>query len=140
MGMSSIDQRQWESSITNFKEYLRSTPQPKYFGVTHYKMAQAYYQLERYITRKGELWPLVREHLHPQDFQTPHFKKLYERLLQLPDTEFQDFDPLKLKHTDPELFQSVIKTGSFIISAKTHIHSDDNLWTGTDKKATRVKV
>ena len=28
------------------------------------------------------------------------------------------------------------KTGSFIISAKTHIHSDDSLWTGTDKKAT----
>ena len=60
------------------------------------------------LLRKGELWPLVREHLHPQDFQTPHFKQLYARLLQLPDTEFQAFDPLKLKHTDPELFQSVI--------------------------------
>ena len=31
------------------------------------------------------------------------------------------------------------KTGSFIISAKTHIHSDDSLWTGTDKKATMLE-
>jgi ATPase subunit of ABC transporter with duplicated ATPase domains len=31
------------------------------------------------------------------------------------------------------------KTGSFIFSAKTHIHSDDSLWTGTDKKATLLE-
>ena len=31
------------------------------------------------------------------------------------------------------------KTGSFIISAKTHIHSDESLWEGTDKKATLLK-
>jgi ATPase subunit of ABC transporter with duplicated ATPase domains len=31
------------------------------------------------------------------------------------------------------------KTGSFIISAKTHIHSDDSLWTRTDKKATLLE-
>ena len=58
-GMSGIEQRQWENSITNFKEYLRSTPQPKYFGVTHYKMAQAYYQLERYITAR-EFFDIAR--------------------------------------------------------------------------------
>ena len=58
-GMSRIEQRQWENSITNFKEYLRSTPQPKYFAVTHYKMAQAYYQLERYITAR-EFFDIAR--------------------------------------------------------------------------------
>jgi TolA-binding protein len=58
-GMSRIDQRQWENSITNFKEYLRSTPQPKYFAVTHYKMAQAYYQLGRYITAR-EFFDIAR--------------------------------------------------------------------------------
>ena len=31
------------------------------------------------------------------------------------------------------------KTGSFIISPKTHIHSDESLWEGTDKKATLLK-
>ena len=31
------------------------------------------------------------------------------------------------------------KTGFFIISAKTHIHSDESLWRGTDKKATLLK-
>jgi tetratricopeptide (TPR) repeat protein len=58
-GMSHIEQRQWENSITNFKEYLRSTPQPKYFAVTHYKMAQAYYQLKRYITAR-EFFDIAR--------------------------------------------------------------------------------
>ena len=31
------------------------------------------------------------------------------------------------------------KTGSFIISAKTHIHSDDSLWRGTDKKTSLLE-
>ena len=31
------------------------------------------------------------------------------------------------------------KTGTFIISAKTHIHSDDSLWCGTDKKASLLE-
>ena len=58
-GMSHIEQRQWETGITDFEEYLRSSPQPKFFAVTHYKMAQAYYQLERYITAK-EFFDIAR--------------------------------------------------------------------------------
>ena len=58
-GMSRIEQRQWEMSITDFKEYLRSSPQPKFFAVSHYKMAQAYYQLKRYITAK-EFFDIAR--------------------------------------------------------------------------------
>ena len=40
------------------------------------------------------------------------------------------------------LFQQKLKpkTGSFIISAKTHIHSDDSLWSGTDKNASLWKT
>ena len=60
------------------------------------------------LLRKGELWPRVRELLFPEEFQTPEFKQLYEKLLQLPDTTFQVFDPLALEQTDPELFQSVM--------------------------------
>ncbi len=51
-GMSRIDQRQWEVAITDFQEYLRSAPKPKFYAVTHYKMAQAYYRLKRYITAR----------------------------------------------------------------------------------------
>ncbi|HHZ77497.1 MAG TPA: tetratricopeptide repeat protein [Candidatus Lambdaproteobacteria bacterium] len=58
-GMSNIERRQWENGITDFKEYLRSSPQPKFFAVTHYKMAQAYYQLERYITAR-EFFDIAR--------------------------------------------------------------------------------
>ena len=75
---------------------------------TDSKVSQDEQWLLQSLLRKGELWPLVREHLHPQEFQTPHFHQLYAKLLQLPDAVFQTFDPLKLEHSDPELFQSVM--------------------------------
>ena len=72
------------------------------------KISQDEQWLLQSLLRKGELWPLVREHLNPQEFLTPHFHQLYAKLLQLPDAAFQAFDPLKLEHSDPELFQSVM--------------------------------
>ncbi|MED5435955.1 MAG: DNA primase [SAR324 cluster bacterium] len=72
------------------------------------KISQDEQWLLQSLLRKGELWPLVREHLNPQEFLTPHFHQLYAKLLQLPDTAFQAFDPLKLEQSDPELFQSVM--------------------------------
>ena len=75
---------------------------------TDAKISQDEQWLLQSLLRKGELWPLVREHLHPREFQTPHFHQLYAKLLQLPDAVFQTFDPLKLEHSDPELFQSVM--------------------------------
>ena len=59
-GVSKIDQRQWENGITNFQQYLRKSSKPKYFSVTHYKMAQAYYHLKRYITAK-EFFDIARD-------------------------------------------------------------------------------
>ena len=52
--------------------------------------------------------PLVRDHLDPEEFQTQHFHQIYEKLLQLPDSTFQEFNPLKLEHNNPELFQSIM--------------------------------
>ena len=72
------------------------------------KISQDEQWLLQSLLRKGELWPLVREHLNPKEFLTPHFHQLYAKLLQLPDAAFQAFDPLKLEHSDPELFQSVM--------------------------------
>ena len=60
------------------------------------------------LLRKGELWPRVRLHLSPEEFETSHYGKIYARLLDFPDSEFQPFDPLKLEKTDPRLFQSVM--------------------------------
>lgn len=60
------------------------------------------------LLRKGELWPQVREHLKPEEFQTPRFRQLYAKLLQLPDATFQPFKPHKIEKTDPELFQSIM--------------------------------
>ena len=59
-GISKVDQRQWESGISNFKQYLRSSPKPKFFAVTHYKMAQSFYHLKRYITAR-EFFDIARE-------------------------------------------------------------------------------
>ena len=60
------------------------------------------------LLRNGQLWPRVREHLKPEEFNTPHFHQLYAKLLLLPDESFQSFDPLKFEKTDPELFESVM--------------------------------
>ena len=60
-GISKIDQRQWENGIVNFKQYLRTSSKPKYFSTTHYKMAQAFYHLERYITAK-EFFDIARDY------------------------------------------------------------------------------
>ena len=75
---------------------------------TSSKVSQDEQWLLQSLLRKGKLWPLVREHLDPQEFQTPQFHQLYAKLLQLPDAAFQAFDPLKLELSDPELFQSVM--------------------------------
>ncbi len=61
------------------------------------------------LLRNGRLWPRVREHLKPEEFTTPHFHKLYARLLLFPDEYFQSFDPLKFEKTDPELFKSLMQ-------------------------------
>ena len=61
------------------------------------------------LLRNGRLWPRVREHLKPEEFTTPHFHKLYARLLLFPDESFQSFDPLKFEKTDPELFKSLMQ-------------------------------
>jgi hypothetical protein len=60
------------------------------------------------LLRKGKLWPRVREHLKPEEFQTPNLRRLYEKLLQLPDAVFQAFDPFTLEKSDPDLFQSLM--------------------------------
>jgi len=59
-GISKIDQRQWEKGIINFQQYLRTSSKPKFFSVTHYKMAQAFYHLKRYITAK-EFFDIARD-------------------------------------------------------------------------------
>ena len=60
------------------------------------------------LLRKGELWPRVRDHLTPDEFEVPHYKKRYAKLLEFPDSEFQPFDPLKLEESDPNLFRIVM--------------------------------
>tara|TARA_B100000945_G_C20367176_1_gene590222 strand:- start:28 stop:1416 length:1389 start_codon:yes stop_codon:yes gene_type:complete len=61
------------------------------------------------LLRNGRLWPMVREHLKPEEFSTPHFRQLYAKILLFPDESFQSFDPLKFEKTDPELFKSVMQ-------------------------------
>ncbi len=72
------------------------------------KVSQDELWLLQSLLRKGNLWPIVRQHLSPEEFKTPYFKKLYARLLEFPDSVFQPFDPLKLEKSDPRLFQAVM--------------------------------
>ena len=50
--VTQVDRRNWGQAIENFKEYLRTSPAPKHLAVTHYKLAQAYYQQGRFITAR----------------------------------------------------------------------------------------
>ena len=50
----------------------------------------------------------MRDHLRPDEFQTDHFRIIYAKLLDFPDSEFKPFDPLKLENSDPKLFQSLM--------------------------------
>ena len=60
------------------------------------------------LLRKEELWPLVRGHLNPEEFQIVEFQKIYSKLLQLTDEELKSFDLLNLEKKDPELFKSIM--------------------------------
>lgn len=43
-----VERRKWKRAITDFLEYLHSSPNPKHLAATHYKMAEAYYELKKY--------------------------------------------------------------------------------------------
>jgi len=84
-GISKIDQRKWESGIDHFQKYLRSSPQPKFFAITHYKMAQAFYHLERYITAK-EFFDIAR------DSDKEYVKKDPTLLFHMGETYYENAD------------------------------------------------
>ena len=84
-GISKIDQRKWESGISNFQQYLRSSPKPKFYAVTHYKMAQAYYHLERYITSR-EFFDIAR------DSDKEYVKKDPTLLFHMGETYYENAD------------------------------------------------
>ena len=50
--LNQIDRRKWELAISDFEEYLKTMPNPKYIARTYYRMAQAYYQLGRFALAK----------------------------------------------------------------------------------------
>ncbi len=50
--LNQIERRDWEQAIKDFEEYLQVTPNPRFLAETHYRMAQAYYHLDRPIIAK----------------------------------------------------------------------------------------
>ena len=84
----------------------------------HSSISQDEQWLLQSLLRDGRLWPIVREHLKPEEFSTPHFHQLYAKLLLFPDESFESFDPLKFENTDPELFESVMR----LLSQEIPIH------------------
>ena len=112
-GMSRIDQRQWETAVIDFQEYLRSAPKPKYYAISHYKMAQAFYRLKRYITAK-EFFDVARssDKLYPSNDPTLMFhmgetyyenaeyvtaREIFKRLLRkFPNADFSKLVAIRL--------------------------------------------
>ena len=50
--LNQIERRDWGQAIKDFEEYLQVTPNPRFLAETHYRMAQAFYHLDRPITAK----------------------------------------------------------------------------------------
>ncbi|MBQ32932.1 MAG: hypothetical protein CL923_10340 [Deltaproteobacteria bacterium] len=50
--LNQIERRDWEQAIKDFEEYLQVTPNPRFLAETHYRMAQAFYHLDRPIIAK----------------------------------------------------------------------------------------
>ncbi len=80
-----IDSRNWKDAIDDFKEYLRTSPAPKFLAVTHYKLAQAYYQQGRFI--------IAREHFDQgRNLNTEYVKQDPTLLFHMGETYYENAD------------------------------------------------
>ena len=83
--VTQVDRRNWQQAIEDFKEYLRTSPAPKHLAVTHYKLAQAYYQLGRFIT--------AREHFDTaRDLNTTYVRQDPTLLFHMGETYYENAD------------------------------------------------
>jgi len=83
--VTQVDRRNWGQAIENFKEYLRTSPAPKHLAVTHYKLAQAYYQQGRFIT--------AREHFDTaRDLNTAYVRQDPTLLFHMGETYYENAD------------------------------------------------
>ena len=83
--VTQVDRRNWGQAIEDFKEYLRTSPAPKHLAVTHYKLAQAYYQQGRFIT--------AREHFDTaRDLNTAYVRQDPTLLFHMGETYYENAD------------------------------------------------
>ena len=111
--VTQVNQRNWEQAVQDFKEYLSTSPSPKHLAETHYKLAQAYYQLRRFITAREHFdqardlnpeyarqEPTLLFHMGETYYENADYttaREVFKILLQLyPDADFTKFVAVRL--------------------------------------------
>ena len=90
--VSQADRQNWEQAITDFNNYLQASPNPKYLAAATYKLAQANYQLDRFITAR-EYFDSARE-LDP-DYPLDHPMLLFH----MGETYYENADYVTARET-----------------------------------------
>jgi tetratricopeptide (TPR) repeat protein len=111
--MSHMERRNWEQAIQDFNAYLQASPNPKYLAATTYQLAQAHYQLERFISAREyfdqarELdpdyplgYPMLLFHMGETYYENADYvtaREVFKMLLnRYPDADFTKFVALRL--------------------------------------------
>lgn len=108
-----VDRREWQSAINSFRDYMRAGASPKHLAATHYKMAEAYYNLRRFAKAKEgfdrartidlrypENDPALLFHMGEAYYESADFptaREVFQKLLELyPRADFSKLVALRL--------------------------------------------
>ncbi|MGA1152256.1 MAG: tetratricopeptide repeat protein [bacterium] len=111
--MNQIARREWGQAILQFEEYLKAMPNPKFIHIAYYKIAQAYYQQQKFPeardffdraraldSRYVQEDPMLLFHMGETYYENADYdvaREIFQLLLdRYPDADFSKFVALRL--------------------------------------------
>ena len=111
--LNQIARREWGQAILQFEEYLKAMPNPKFIHIAYYKIAQAYYQQQKFPeardffdraraldSRYVQEDPMLLFHMGETYYENADYdvaREIFQLLLdRYPDADFSKFVALRL--------------------------------------------
>ena len=111
--LNQIARREWGQAILQFEEYLKAMPNPKFIHIAYYKIAQAYYQQQKFLeardffdraraldSRYVQEDPMLLFHMGETYYENAYYdvaREIFQLLLdRYPDADFSKFVALRL--------------------------------------------
>ena len=111
--LNQIARREWGQEILQFEEYLKAMPNPKFIHIAYYKIAQAYYQQQKFPeardffdrarsldSRYVQEDPMLLFHMGETYYENADYdvaREIFQLLLdRYPDADFSKFVALRL--------------------------------------------